>query len=84
MQGSRWQHFIRNILNLALLLSNSEAVSSVNALDDGNVDSLVLKCSFLDGPNGSDGSNMEIIQEFACFIVCSKEMLDKNVISMVV
>jgi hypothetical protein len=81
MQGSSWQHFIRTILNLVLLLSNSDAVSSFNALDDENVHSLVLKCGFLDC---SDGSNMETIQEFACFIVCSKEMLDKNVISMVV
>jgi hypothetical protein len=63
-----------------VLWRNLEAVSSVNALDDGNVDIVVLECGFIGGPNGSDGANMEIIQEFVYFLVCSEEILNKNVI----
>ena len=39
------------------------------ALDDGNVDSVVLGDGFLDGQDGWDGATMGVVQEFVSFLL---------------
>ena len=39
------------------------------ALDDGNVDSVVLGDGFLDGQDGWDGATMGLVQEFMSFLL---------------
>ena len=52
------------------------------ALDDGNVDSVVLGDGFLDGQDGWDGATMGVVQEFVFLTneAGSKETLNKHIV----